>query len=272
VSQTANQNDLVFLDEGMGSSQSPAVDERRASRGENVIEVDSNNLAQAQIAGLPFTGTESVTQYANGNFQQNAYVSSVPAISNNSISQNHVTEYQQNPLISAPDHSQLSTSEYSVDMLEANGLPQLSSTNLWGASLMSPGPSWLIGYDFDLDALNTSLAPTMDFTQPLFQPQGYFRAIPPLTESENERVYELQRKQRSLNDSVRKSWFNHLEDIDIPEEPHSDTFTGQATPAIGGEQYDLDDNFRTRVSLKLNPRTIDDPLPSTRYLVSQVVF
>jgi hypothetical protein len=32
-----------------------------------------------------------------------------------------------------------------------------SANNLWGASLMSPGPSWLVGYDFDLEALHIGL-------------------------------------------------------------------------------------------------------------------
>lgn len=164
--------------------------------------------------------------------------------------------------------TQLIQSDFSMPLGDHNHLSPLSNDNLWGASIMSPGPSWLIGYDFDLEALNSAstVPATMEMGEPLFQPHIPFNVIPNLLDSESSRRSAIQRRQRPINDVVKKSWFSQTEDIEDDEDGHRVAATGQTTPAIGANQYDVDDNFRTRVSLKLKPRTNDDPLPSNNFL------
>lgn len=149
-------------------------------------------------------------------------------------------------------------------------IPPQSSGNLWEASLLSPGPSWWIGYDFDLEALNTSVSATMDMVEPLFQPQVPFNVVQQIPRPDLPRGLHGQRGRRSMNDVVKKSWFTQLDDTELDEDTNGNggPATGQMTPAADADRYDIDDNFRARVSLKLKPRTNDDPLPSVRYLVS----
>ena len=165
--------------------------------------------------------------------------------------------------------TQLIPSDFSMPLVDHNHVSPLSNNNLWGASIMSPGPSWLIGYDFDLEALNSAstVPATMEMGEPLFQPHIPFNAMPNLLEPESSSRGGMQRRQRPINDVVKKSWFSQTEDLEEDEEDsHRVVATGQTTPAIGANQYDVDDNFRTRVSLKLKPRTNDDPLPSNNFL------
>lgn len=164
--------------------------------------------------------------------------------------------------------TQLIPGDFSLPLGDHNHLSPLSNDNLWGASIMSPGPSWLIGYDFDLEALNSAstVPATMETGEPLFQPHIPFNVMPNTLESESSRRVAMQRRQRPTNDVVKKSWFSQTEDMDDDEDGHRVAATGQTTPAIGANQYDVDDNFRTRVSLRLKPRTNDDPLPSNNFL------
>lgn len=164
--------------------------------------------------------------------------------------------------------TQLIPGDFSMPLGDHNHLSPLSNDNLWGASIMSPGPSWLIGYDFDLEALNSAstVPATMEMGEPLFQPHIPFNVMPNLLDSESSRRSAIQRRQRPINDVVKKSWFSQTEDIEDDEDGHRGAATGHTTPAIGANQYDVDDNFRTRVSLKLKPRTNDDPLPSNNFL------
>ena len=169
------------------------------------------------------------------------------------------------------EQAQLLQNDFSIAMVNASGAPLHADNTLWDPSLVSPGPSWWIGYDFDLDALNTSVSATMEMDEPLFQPQMHPNMIQDVPRSDLPRRAEAQRKQKSVNDIIKRSWFTQLEDIEADEDIEAGTATGQMTPTTEAEQYDLDDNFRTRVSLKLKPRTNDDPLPSTTYLVSITV-
>ena len=182
----------------------------------------------------------------------------------NSYAPNDGTRQNQN-------EAQLLRNDFSIAMINASGAPLHASNHLWDPSLVSPGPSWWIGYDFDLEALNTSVSATMDMDEPLFQPQMHPNVIQDIPRPDLPRRAEAQRKQKSVNDIIKRSWFTQLEDVEADEDLDAGTTTGQMTPATEAEQYDLDDNFRTRVSLKLRPRTNDDPLPSTNYLVSITV-
>lgn len=164
--------------------------------------------------------------------------------------------------------TQLIPSDFSMPLGDHNHVSPLSNDNLWGASIMSPGPSWLIGYDFDLEALNSAstVPATMESGEPLFQPHIPFSVMPSIVESESSSRAAMQRRQRPINDVVKKSWFSQTEDMEDEEDGHRVATTGQTTPVIGANQYDVDDNFRTRVSLRLKPRTNDDPLPSNNFL------
>ena len=164
--------------------------------------------------------------------------------------------------------TQIMPGDFSIPLADHNHVSPLSNDNLWGASIMSPGPSWLIGYDFDLEALNSAstVPATMEMGEPLFQPHIPFTVMPNIPEPDPSRRAGMQRKQWPINDVVKKSWFSQTEDMEDEEDGHRAAATGQTTPAIGANQYDVDDNFRTRVSLRLKPRTNDDPLPSNNFL------
>lgn len=158
-----------------------------------------------------------------------------------------------------------------AQLSEGSGLSPLSEeNNIWGGTAMPAGPSWLVGYDFDLEALNTSVSATMDIAQPLFQhpSQIPFALMESNSESETIPVVEGQRKQRNTEDLVKKGWFSQIKQAENEDILHGGPATRLQTPTAGGEdQYDVGDNFRTRVSLKLDSRTKDEPLPSTKYLV-----
>jgi len=157
---------------------------------------------------------------------------------------------------------------FPMAMVNSGGIPPQSSGSLWDATRnLSPGPSWWIGYDFDLEALNTSVSATMDMVEPLFQPQIPFNAVQHLPRTDFPRRNNGHGKQRSTNNVVQKSWFTQLDDIELDEDITGGHTTGQMTPATEVDRYGIDDNFRARVSLKLKSRTNDDPLPSVRYLV-----
>ena len=143
-----------------------------------------------------------------------------------------------------------------------NGDSPLSANNLWG------DPPWLVGYDFDLEALNTSVSATLDISQPLFQSRGGFQNIQPILEDQVDLAAEAQHRYRSGTDKVRASWFTQIEYEGLEDVTHGDTNTRPLTPVTDGNQYDIGDNFRTRITARLRAPTFDDPLPSTKFLAS----
>lgn len=155
-------------------------------------------------------------------------------------------------------------------MEDATGVSPLSANNLWGASLMSPGPSWLVGYDFDLEALNTSVSATMGITEPLFQSQISRSAVPTLPQSQVPPKQDAPTDQNVANDSVRRGWFSHIDQLD-DEDDHGRTASGQMTPVTASNRYDIGDSFRHKISQRLRARTNDEPLPSTNFLVCPIL-
>jgi hypothetical protein len=145
--------------------------------------------------------------------------------------------------------------------------PSLSTSDLWAESLMSGSAPWLIGYDFDLDALNTSVSSMLDISQPLFQSRVEFHNVQPLIQDEAAVAAEAQHRQKSATEKVRASWFNLIDHEPHEDSAHGDTITGQMTPVTALNQYDVGDNFRSRITARLRAPTIDDPLPSTKFLV-----
>lgn len=156
----------------------------------------------------------------------------------------------------------------SIPLSIINGDSPLSANYLWGDSLISSGPPWLIGYDFDLEALNTSVSATLDISQPLFQSRVGFQNIQPILEGQADLAAEVQQRCKPGTDKVRASWFNQIEPDGLEDATHGGTNTGQLTPVTDGNQYDIGDNFRSRITARLKAPTYDDPLPSTKFLVS----
>lgn len=144
-----------------------------------------------------------------------------------------------------------------------------SADRLWGGSLMSPGPSWLVGYDFDLEALNTSVSTALCATEPLFQSQVNRTAMPSAPQLEEIPEAEMHGAGKDVtNECVRRGWFSHIDPLDEKDD-HGGATTGQMTPVTARDQYDIGDSFRHRISQQLRARTIDEPLPSTKFLVCQ---
>jgi hypothetical protein len=160
------------------------------------------------------------------------------------------------------------TGDFSTASFHGSGASPFSDANFWGASWMSPGPSWLAGFDFDLDALNTSVLSTMDTEQPLplFPPtQHSYNINPEPQQSTTGPHVEVQKKQRFMDDVMKRSWFTRVRDMDSDDEYGKYT-SGRNTPAITTERYDVDDTFREHVSLKLKARPNNHPLPPANFL------
>ena len=142
-----------------------------------------------------------------------------------------------------------------------------STNNTLDASFTSADPSWLIGYDFDLEALNTSVSTTWDTTQPLFQSHLAIQDLQPTIEDQQAFFAGAQRRQRLATDQVRKGWFTQIQDKKNSDESRFGTNVGSPVPVAAGEQYEIGDSFRHGISARLRAPIIDEPLPSTRYLV-----
>jgi hypothetical protein len=160
------------------------------------------------------------------------------------------------------------TGNFSTGSFEGSHTSPFSDANLWGASWMSPGPSWLAGFDFDLEALNTSVLATIDASQPppLFQPPQNSSNIDFNTEgSDTAQQAESQKKQRFMDDVMKMSWFTRVRNVDSDDEYGRYT-SGRNTPTIATERYDVDESFRDRVSQKLKPKPNHHPLPPANFL------
>ena len=150
----------------------------------------------------------------------------------------------------------------SIPLPAINGDSPLSVHNLCG------DPPWLIGYDFDLNALNTSVSTTLGISQPLFQSHVEFQPIQPIIESQPDLAVAAQQRYKLLTDKVRSSWFTQIEHERLEDVTQGDTNTRQLILATDKNQHDIGDNFRSRITARFKALTYDDPLPSTKFLVS----
>lgn len=158
------------------------------------------------------------------------------------------------------------------DSLDSSLLTQVSThplTTFWEPLTISPGPLWWTGYDFDLDALNTSVAVPMETDIPLFQPTTTNVFIPELLSPSSKASEQdlMQLGQRSAHDMVKEGWFTKVNGIRRNDESHDGVTMMHIVPASSTDQYNVDDNFRHRVALTLKERISEEPLPSTNYLV-----
>ena len=239
------------------------------------IVVEHHDIPLANMADpmtLTATETHVPRNQSNGNFGDNLSTLDFSALNTiNNASQPSMDPHSLRHVVNGiqGDQPQFLPEDFSSSTLEGTGVSPFSDANLWGASWMSPGPSWLVGYDFDLEALNTSVLSTMDVTQPppLFQPPQSFHGINSEVQgAETIPRNEYQKKQRFMDDIITRSWFTKTNDTEFEEDPVAGS--GQNTPAIAAaERYDVDDTFRTRVSLKLRPSPNHHPLPSANFLV-----
>jgi hypothetical protein len=159
---------------------------------------------------------------------------------------------------------------FSISMPSNNGVSP-STNNTLEASFISAGPSWLIGYDFDLEALNTSVSTTWDTDQPLFQSNLAFQEPHPIVEDQLVMNAGAHQRQRLATEQIRKRWFTQIQDKRNSDESRPGTNLGSPAPIAVGEQYEIGDSFRHRISARLRAPIFDEPLPSARYLVCHLV-
>lgn len=193
-----------------------------------------------------------------------------PSLENMQSWQNGVPEQINDDTIQTDNQAHLMAEPLPAPMESRTGVSPLSANNLWGASLTSPGPSWLIGYNFDLDALNTSVSTTMGTIEPLFQFQTNRNTMSNITELEVIPEAKIYGGQSVANDSVHRGWFSHIDPVS--EDDNGGVTTDEMTPATTADQYDIGDNFRSRITQRLRARTNDEPLPSINFLVSPIPF
>ena len=248
-------------------------DPRDGDHGSSTAEQQNDPMSnRADSLSLATTETYVPGNRLNGEFSDNLPTLGFSALNNmnNTSSPSRQPQSLQHPEDGIQsDQALFLAEESSSTNLVGTGISPCSDVNLWGASWTSPGPSWLVGYDFDLEALNTSVLSTMEMAQPLplFQQQTQFQSTSSQVQGpETMARIECQRKHRSKDDVIKRLWFTKTNDTELEGDPV--TGSGQNTPALVTERYDVDDTFRTRVSLKLRPSPNHHPLPSANFLVT----
>jgi hypothetical protein len=209
----------------------------------------------------------------------NSLSSSTPTIPVGALTTNNAVDtpqstpasayYSNTPLYTGNEEAQLLQTSLSVGIADPTAV---QGHGVWETPIVSPGPNWWLAYNFDLDALNTSVSATMDLGGPLFQHHQTFEEAGLMPGPDVVRRPDIQRVKRPINDVVKRSWFTQIEGANNEEDHTSISATRPLTPVTDRERHELDDNFRTSVSLRLRPRINDDPLPSTIYLVRQHCF
>jgi hypothetical protein len=211
------------------------------------------SLSQADVATPASRPTVASSQFSTADHSQNVHdFYSVPTTHENV----GVNSYVQDP--------------FSMSMPNNSGVSPLTNNTL-EASFISTGPSWLHGYNFDLEALNTSVSTTWDSAQPLFQSHLAFQDPQPIVEDQLALTAEAQRRQRSSTDQIRKGWFTQIQDKRNSDESRFGTNVGSPAPVTTREQYEIGDSFRHGISARLRASIVDEPLPSARYLVCYFV-
>lgn len=193
------------------------------------------------------------------------------AVYPSAISGNTLHTFSTETPIGVGGQAQFTGEPFSMLAGNTDGVSPLSANNPWGASLMSMGPVWLTDYDFDLEALNTSVSAAVETAEPLFQSHNNRNLAQNMPPSEVIREGEVRRDPRIANDNIRRGWFSHIDRLN-EEDDHGGLASGQLTPATTGDQYDIGDSFRHRIYQRLKARTIDEPLPSTQFLVGSTWF
>ena len=119
-------------------------------------------------------------------------------------------------------------------------------------------PDWLVGDDFDIDALNHSImstpaAPNASNCANVDRGLGRNAVAEPRSYDFN--IHGIE--------ELQKRWYTYIDQERI-------TFTGQITPDGVAERTEVDEFYRVNLSQKLQSHLSDDPLPSTEFLVKQL--
>ena len=142
---------------------------------------------------------------------------------------------------------------------EYNGIPPSilntpTDLDLWDLGLNAHEPSWLLGEDFDIDALNYSIDATIS---------GWGHTNP-APSADQRRMYDAANTLYQINSvpssstpgaMVQQNWYTKVASEAPPRRP--------SQPA---DQDQVDEAYRTDLSNRLRPRMSDDALPSADFL------
>lgn len=143
---------------------------------------------------------------------------------------------------------------------ELNGIPPSilntpTDLDLWDLGLNAHEPSWLLGEDFDVDALNYSISATIS---------DWGHSHHPIPSVDQQRIYDAASTLYQINavsppsalgTLVQRNWFTKV--------------TSEAPPQRVPRTVDqdrVDEAYRTDLSNRLRPRMSDDALPSADFL------
>lgn len=122
-------------------------------------------------------------------------------------------------------------------------------------------PHWLVGDDFDMEALNHSIMSTpVGFRTPVSSncanvDRGFGGNTVAEPRSCAFDIHQIE--------EVHKRWYTYIDQ-------ERTAGTGQITPDGVAERTQVDEAYRVNLSQKLQPHLSDDPLPSIELLVKQV--
>ncbi len=143
---------------------------------------------------------------------------------------------------------------------EENGnvLQTPTSLDFWDYGFDPHYPSWLAGDDFDLNALNSSIAATI--SPYIFPQQAMALENDTRTNQTNEVQDDL--AVTKSTDYMSKRWFTHLD-----EGRTGQVTPGKSTPRPSSVQTHVDETYRVNLNNKLRARLSEESLPSTKFLV-----
>jgi Fungal specific transcription factor domain len=147
---------------------------------------------------------------------------------------------------------------------DINAMQTTSNMDLWDFGFDSQWPSWLAGDDFDLKAVNSSIAATMYQYMPSPFPQLTMPELYPQTTAEGHHTATSDLLETSAAmEGMRKRWFTHMD-----EDKGGGHSSGVVTPrhANAPDQANVDENYRVNLTKRLRQRVYDDSLPSTEFL------
>ena len=143
---------------------------------------------------------------------------------------------------------------------EYNGIPPSilntpTDLDLWDLGLNAHEPSWLLGEDFDIDALNCSIDATISGW-------GHTNPVP---SADQRRMYDAANTLYQINSvsspstpgaMVQQNWYTKVA-LEAPT---------RRNPSQPADQDQVDEAYRTDLSNRLRPRMSDDALPSADFL------
>jgi hypothetical protein len=127
-------------------------------------------------------------------------------------------------------------------------------------NLNSQIPGWLVGDDFDLGALNSSIiqsATTLDWSHDI---ASSMTGVSPTNVEDILIESPANVITNRREDLIRRQWFTYL----------APGNSGFITPEVLPEPSQVDERYRENLSRQLQPQLQNEPLPSTDFLVSYI--